>query len=296
MANTIAGVSLQDVAVTTLPHLRYALLPIKALFTDISDEIAAGASSVVTRIPTLPTAVDVSGGYTASDISMTPVTVTLNNMYGFPYGFTDYERSRSAVDLNQMFIEPAVNALGAKILSDIVAVINGGGNFTLTVSSSAANFSRTTLVDIAATMTTNKFPTENRAVFLAPAYKASLVKTLFAAEWPGQFAEKAEGLVPRTTGFDIYETNVIAPSTAGDLAGFAFHKSAIVFASRRIAEPINVPNIVEVLDVTVPDLNIPVQFRRWYDATAGKLMYSVALLYGVAKGAGYGVKILYSTT
>lgn len=47
---------------------------------------------------------------------------------------------------------------------------------------------------------------------------------------------------------------------------------------------------IEVETVVIPGLGLPVQFRRWYDSD-GILYYNCNLLYGVAKGVDYGVRI-----
>jgi hypothetical protein len=49
---------------------------------------------------------------------------------------------------------------------------------------------------------------------------------------------------------------------------------------------------VEVSDIAIPGLDIPVQFRRWYDPETGTLKYSVGLLYGVAVGNDMGVRVI----
>jgi hypothetical protein len=49
---------------------------------------------------------------------------------------------------------------------------------------------------------------------------------------------------------------------------------------------------VEVENIIIPGLNLPVQFRRWYDPNAGELKYSVGLLYGVAVGMDFGVRVV----
>ena len=48
---------------------------------------------------------------------------------------------------------------------------------------------------------------------------------------------------------------------------------------------------IEVETVVIPGLGLPVQFRRFYD-NEGVLYYNCQLLYGVAKGVDYGVRVV----
>ena len=132
-----------------------------------------------------------------------------------------------------------------------------------------------------------------RSMWLAPGHYGAAVKGLFSAEMPGQNANKAEGTVPRTGGFDLYECSECDETEAG-LAGLAFHRSALCIAARRIDASGAAGAGVEVEEMMVPGLNFPFQLRRWYDSTLGQLFYSVAALYGVAKGTGMAVRIVKS--
>ena len=109
MANTIAGVNLAQIAQESLPALQSLFAPLSALTTDFSDDIRNAGESVTTRYPTKPTAADMSSGYktAASDVAMTAVTINLDIHYGFIYGFTDVERSKSSINLNNLFVQPA---------------------------------------------------------------------------------------------------------------------------------------------------------------------------------------------
>ena len=122
-----------------------------------------------------------------------------------------------------------------------------------------------------------------------PTYYASLVKTLNSAEFPGLISDKAEAMVPRVAKFDSYETD-LADANAENLAAFAFQKNALLMAGRTVDSELAGQAGIEVETVTIPGLGLPVQFRRWYDSD-GILYYNCNLLYGVAKGVDYGVRV-----
>ena len=291
MPNTIAGVNLAEIAQESLEGLSSLFAPLSALTTDFSTDIRDAGESVTTRYPTKPTAADMSTGYktAAADVAMTAATITLDTHYGFTYGFTDVERSKSSINLNNLFVQPALQALGDKVFGDIWNLVTAA-NFATSSTITAANFDRDDLVDLGATLTdTKKAPQQGRAIFMNPTYYASLVKTLNSAEFPGLISDKAEAMVPRVAKFDSYETD-LADANAENLAAFAFQKNALLMAGRTVDSELAFQAGIEVETVTIPGLGLPVQFRRWYDSD-GILYYNCNLLYGVAKGVDYGVRV-----
>lgn len=287
--NTIAGVNLAAIAEESLPHLATAFAPLNGIVTDFSSDIASRGESVTTRVPTKPTAVDLSSGYTSQNTTLTAKTVTLNTFYGFVYGFKDVERSKSSLDLNRIFIQPAIEALGVKVFGDLWNLVLAA-NFATASTITAANFDRDDLIDLGATLTdTKKAPKIGRTVWADPQHYAALVKTLNSAEIPGITAEKREGMVPRVSGFDTYETDLADDNSEG-LAAFAFHESSLLMAARSVDTPSEFLGQSET--VVIPGLNLPVNFRQWYDADAGELKTSVGLLYGVAVGNDMGVRVV----
>lgn len=291
MSNSIAGANLAEIAQESLAGLSSLFAPLSALTTDFSSDVQGAGESVTTRYPTKPTAADMSAGIkTASqDVAMTSATVTLNQHYGFTYGFTDVERSKSSINLSALFIEPALQALGDKVFGDVWNLITAA-NFGTSEVITAANFDRDNLADLNATLTsTKKAPQAGRSVFMNPAYYASLVKTLNSAEIPGITEEKREALVPRVAKFDCYETD-LADANGESLAAFAFQRNALLMAGRGVDTEMAEQAGIEVETVVIPGLGLPVQFRRFYD-NDGILYYNCNLLYGVAKGVDYGVRI-----
>tara|TARA_R110000751_G_scaffold210531_1_gene314284 strand:+ start:1225 stop:2115 length:891 start_codon:yes stop_codon:yes gene_type:complete len=291
--NTIAGANLAAIAEETLPHLTTCFAALAGVHTDLSDNISSAGESVTTRVPTKAAAIDLSSGYTSQNTALTAKTVTLNTFYGQVVGFKDAERSKSVVDLSDQFIPVIIDSLGDKVFGDIWNLVLNA-NFSTNTVITAANFDRDDVVDLGASLTsTLKAPKEGRTIWSNPTYYGSLLKTLNSAEMPGVSENKAEGTVPRSNKFDIYETD-LADANSENLAAFAFHRSSILFAARGVdtAGDASQAAGVEIENVTVPGLEIPVQFRRWYDPNAGELKISVGLLYGVAVGNDMGHRVL----
>jgi hypothetical protein len=291
MANTIAGVNLAAIAEDSLPALTSCFAPLNGVMTDFSADIASEGASVTTRVPTKPTAQDLSSGYSSTDVTLSAKTVTLDTFYGFCWGFTDVERSKSSLLLNDLFIAPALDAIGTKVFGDIWNLVVNA-NFSTSSTITAANFDRDDLVDLGVTLTdTKKAPKSGRTLWADPQHYGALVKTLNSAEFPGIIDAKAEAMVPRVAKFDCYETD-LADANSENLAAFAFHRSSLLMAARGVDASGAAEAGVEVENITVPGLNLPVQFRRWYDPDAGELKYSVGVLYGVAVGNDMGARVV----
>ena len=293
MANTIAGANLAEIAQESLAGLSSLFAPLSALTTDFSSDVQGAGESVTTRYPTKPTAADMSAGIksAADDVAMTSATVSLSNHYGFTYGFTDVERSKSSINLSNLFIEPALQALGDKVFGDVWNLITAANFTTATSAIAAANFDRDEIADLNATLTSSKkAPQGGRSVFLNPTYYASVVKSLNNADVPGLLTEKAEAIVPRVAKFDVYESD-LCDGNSENLEGFAFQRNALLMAGRSVDTELAENAGIEVENVVIPELGLPVQFRRFYD-NDGILYYNCNLLYGVAKGVDYGVRIV----
>jgi hypothetical protein len=290
MANTISGVNLAEVAQESLPALQSLFAPLGSILTDFSTDIAQSGESVTTRFATKPSAQDLSSGYSATDVAMTSKTINLDSFQGFVYKFTDAERSKSSINLGDLFLEPAGQALADKVFGDIWDLITVA-NFSTSSTISSANFGRDDLADLGATLSsTLKAPKGNRFLIANPTYYGSLVKSLNSADVVGITQDKAEGLVPRVAGFDSYETN-LADANGEDLACFAGHKSSLLFAGRAVDSEGAEQAGVEVENVVIPEIGLPIQFRRFYNPAEGTLNYSMGLLYGVSVGTGMGVRV-----
>lgn len=295
MSNTIAGVNLAQIAMDSIPALQSSFLPLRAFTTDFSTDVADRGASVTTRYPTIPTAQDLSSGFSATDVTMTAITVTLDTYYGFVYKFTDLERSKSSIDLGALFIEPAANALAVKVFSDIWNLVNDTNYPAATATEltvTAANFDRDDVADIAAQLTTNKVVKTGRSLILAPTYYAALAKDLNSVDAAGQSLTIGENVIPRLHGFDVYESQECDGNSV-NCTGLALHRSNLLVAARNVDSTGASQAGVEVSTIVLPDLGLPVQFRRWYSPSDGALFYSCGVLYGVKYGLpNAGLKIV----
>ncbi len=295
MANTIAGANLAAIAEMSLQPLQSALLPLRAFTTDFSSDIAQRGASVTTRYATNPTAQDLSSGYSRTDTTLTAITTTLDTYYGFVWGFDDLERSKSSINLNDTFIQPAAYAIAKKVFGDLWNLVNDTNYPAATATEltvTAANFDRDDVADIAQQLTTNGVSKTGRSLILAPGHYAALAKDLNAVDSAGQSITIGENVIPRLHGFDVYES----PECDGNgvnVAGLATGRQGMLMAARSVDIATEATRIVDFQNVVLPDLGLPVQFRKWYDPATGYLMYSMGVLYGVKFGIpSSGLKIV----
>ena len=287
------GVFLAQIAQQSLPFLANAFAPLRGVTTDFSTDIASAGQSVTTRFATVPSVVDItSAGYAPVAGDTTARTITLDQHRGVTLGFTDIEVLQSSINFERLFLAPMVQALGADMFGQLWNLVTAANFATTPLSSSAANFDRGDVIDLGVTLTqTVKAPLMGRSVILNPAYYGAISKTFISADVPGITPFKADGTVPRVSGFDIYQTD-LADANGEALAGFACHSSALIMAARRVNPEAALQDSIEIAEVVVPDLGLPVTFRRYYDRALGKTCINVSCIWGVAKGTGMGVRIV----
>ena len=109
MANSLGGINLAQISEQALDYLSTQFHPLRAFSRDFSADISGAGESVTTRVPSSMTVSDLSSVYTASDVTSTAVTVTLNKFKGYSKAFTDMEVSKAGnFDwLSSQFLAPA---------------------------------------------------------------------------------------------------------------------------------------------------------------------------------------------
>lgn len=288
MANTLNNVNVAQIADRSLEYLGLNFYPVTAMVTDFSEEIASEGDSVKTRIPGAVSASDLSGGYTASDVSNTGVTVTLNQFKGPVFAFTDLEASKAGdvMWLRDNFIEPAIEGLMDDIFQYIYGLVLAAA-FPNSSIITAANMDADELADLGTNLSTLKVPKANRSAILPPGHYGGLVKDSIIEDMSAFGDNEAilNAEVRRARGFRIHEFASV-PDNSENMAGFVCHRSALAFAARSVADPTqimgNAPLGVE--NRVDPVTGIPLQFRAWYEPKDGQYYFSMGTLYGASVG------------
>jgi len=294
MANTLGGINIAQIAEQSLDYLSTQFHPLRAFARDFSTDISGAGESVTTRVPSSMTAVDLSSGYTAQDISSSAITCTLNKFKGHSAAYTDMEVSKAGnFDwLSSVFLAPALEVTLDAVMDDLLALVLNA-NYSANEVITAANFDVDEVADLAADLSTSKVPKSERALILPPSYYASIQKDAIVqdASSYGTPAGVQENAAQRVHGFNLYEYTGI-PTNSENLAAIALHPSALCLAARQPAAPTD--GSVDVADIQDPTTGLPIQLRTWYDNTAGKHYLSMGVLYGVAVGNGAALKRIKS--
>lgn len=284
MANTLNGINLAAIAQQTLDNLSAQHTPVSAFTTDFSADVADVGESVTTRIATAVTAADASSGYTASDVTSSAKTVTLDTHKHFTMGFTDLEIAKGGMNmLERTFVRPATHAVVNAMVDSLMALVknNEFGNVSTVT---AANFGADDVATLAGDLTTLNVPKDERALIIKPSYYASLAQdNAIQASYASTLDDSLRNhSVPRVHGFNVYEYSDI-PSNSENLEGFACGREALLIAARQPSIPQNWSGAVE--SATDPESGLTIQLRSWYEGKDGKQYITATVIYGVLIGS-----------
>jgi hypothetical protein len=160
-----------------------------------------------------------TASYSAQNYVERSTPVVMASQYGVDVSFTSVELTLSLDDFSKRVLNPAVSQLAAEIEGDALAAA-----FAKT-----ANFVGTT----ATTMTYKQFAQGGQVLseqLANPGGRVALLNPLSRVEFldatKGLFHDSGaierqyrEGMMGRTSGFDVYENTLIGSHTAGTLAG-----------------------------------------------------------------------------
>ena len=283
MPNVIGGLNLAQIAEETLLTLSAEMPIVSAFTTDFSSDVADVGESVSTRVATAVSAGDATSGYSATDVTSTAKTITLNKHKHFTAAFTDLEIAKGGMDmLERTFVRPAVHSVVNAMMDDLLALALTA-TYSNEVTVVAGSFGADDVADLAGDLTTLNVPKPDRALVIKPAYYANLaqdnaIQASYAYGGPGSIRDNA---VPKVHGFNVYEYSDI-PANSENLEGFACGPEALIIAGRQPALPENWAGAVE--SVQDPGTGVTLQLRNWYEGKDGAQYITATLIYGVASG------------
>jgi hypothetical protein len=281
--NTLGGINLAKIAQETLLSLEPQMFILNAFHKDFSSEVKASGESISTRVPTSMTAIDVSAGYTAANVTSTAKTVTLNQEFGFPMAFKDSEVSKAG-DINYLksvFIMPAVAAVLRKMVSTGLALVTNA-NYAQNVVMTTANTTYSNVVDLFTNLDlANALP--NRSLLISPSAGGTLKKDTLIASMVGGGNQEliAMGNLGPVAGFNTFTYTAI-PNNSENMIGIACAPQALLMAARQPAVDSSFPGEVE--NVIEPITGLPLQFRKFYSVLEKSTYITVEAFWGVAVG------------
>ncbi len=265
MANALNGVFMTRISQLTLDALLSSPLTVTTMWTDFSSDVSTYGNAVTTRYPNALTVQNFASAKTAIDSNTVSRTITLDKYVGVPVQFTDTEMSFSDVQLLQMFVKPAVNALFENVMATQLALVTIA-NFSSNNIIAAADFTAANVARVSKLQTVLKVPTSPRHIICAPNYAETLKKdtSIQAAYAYGPGNTIRTGEIPEVYGYQIHEWNGTIPTT-NNLAAIAFAPQALLLAIRPPVLPRNWYG--EVRNITDPATGLTIQFRDYYDGT-----------------------------
>ena len=269
-----------------------ALTPLNAFSRDFSGESAQRGNAIyVPRIDAV-TATTFNQSYIGTGGTVNTITVSLNQHRIQTIDLTDVQQLNSSAAKIENFAAQQGKALAKIVLTDIWSIITTSNFTAATVTTAAANWSKTQARAMRKALAADNVSMDNISLILSvDAYDALLGdSTINQAYAYGSAAAIQEGKIPRLMGMSVYESNVI-PLNSISLNSFACHPDAIAVAMRNVSAvvPAGVYQGLEVL--TDPASGISMGYRRYYDGTTGKTHASVECLFGYAAGLTPGLKL-----
>jgi len=162
-----------------------------------------------------------SATYSGQDHVERSTPLTVNSQCGIDLSFSSVELTMSLDEFSQTIIEPSMSQLAAHIESQCLSaayklVANYNGTTTTSGQITFKGFDNQGTI-----LTENLAPSPNRVAMLTPVSRNEFndaTKSLFQAS-QNISAQYREGMLGRTSGFDVYESTFLPTHTTGSLAG-----------------------------------------------------------------------------
>lgn len=298
MANTLNNMSIDILSQKTLDTLITVLPRVKDIMvTDFSPEIASGGETVLSRIAIQPTSSEVpAAGYGAhaQDGKTTGISIKLGKIEGITLSFTDEEWTKKQMDIMEIFIVPAVNAVANAMVNKVLSICTAD-NFS-SESPFVETFDSDSLADVRQTLVNLK-ARGTQYCMLNPALFTKLLKdpSVKNASKSGTDQVIKWAKIDTLVGFNPIMEYADIPSSL-NIAGIAGGKQALCLAARAPADPGSLFT-GELSSVTDPDSGFSMQLRKWYDPTLGKYFLGIYTIMGAACGQKNALtRITYAAT
>lgn len=276
MTNTFINSSV--VARAALMHLYNSTVFLPLMWRDFEPEFVPGVGATVTiRKPATFTA-EAYNGTTINKQAATEqsTSIVLDKWYDVSFAVTAKERALNIVDFSEQLLAPALEAHAQSIDDNIIKALDAAGLGTVggvTDGGSPWNDPKV-LVDARTYLSERAVPLTDRRVVVGPRMSGEWLKDdnwqrVDASGDTRALAEASMGT--RKSGFDPYESNNITTN-----AGYAFHKTAVAFASRPLPLPMSNQ------DASINNykgVGLRVVFD--YDMAAKSDICSIDILYGI---------------
>lgn len=296
MANTFSS-SLNGEAIVqgALEAFTLGMAPLTAFSTDFDSAGAAKKDRVqVPYVPAQSSAADFAGTYTRQDSTVSAKEVVLTKHKFVSWYFTDTDASKSPVITSELFGRQKGFQLLKAVLQDILSVVTSTNYGSAALTSSAANFDASDVVDIKEVCDLAAMPENPRSLVLASSYWNNLLKDSHVSLLEINGSTARTGQPRQLFGFEPFSSNLI-PGNSQNLVGFAAYPSAILLAMRYLV-PVtgDSPSGLTARPIVDPDTRITLGYRQFYDNDKGVQVNILECFYGYAVGETAALKRIVS--
>jgi hypothetical protein len=250
--------------------------------------VATKGQSVTILTPETVTTQNAGGAFASADANPGTTTLSLDNwVETVPIKVSSKVSSMSEIDLSQLYSDPIANALVTTVEKDLFAIFD---TFTATVG--AAGTAPTGIGPLGTDLKA-KFdgmivvPDSDRNVILDPAAEGEYHKTfgLYNAAGDKGTSEQTTGLMGQKFGMNFYGS----PNVNAAIAGYAFHRNAVVMASRPV-QPSTVA--LQGTQVAVDYKGVGLTVEHWHSFENSADYLRAQVLFGFKKLNENAFKIL----
>src|ERR1017187_6817335 len=300
-ANALGTLGADLVIQRWLATLKFSFPIFKSIVSDFSTESAVLGKKIITRYNSAPTVNDYSTatGYASTSATATDVPITINKHKYAAIQFNANELGSTDRDLFSEQAEPQIYALGAQLMTDLLAnVIEGASNFgtagsQATIIANAAAFVRSAVTTVGTALNdrqalpNGRFMLLDDGLFNALADDTPLVFVPSndpAKHVPGIALPRVNGILPHQAPY--LPAGVVVNGTK-TLHGFAADPTALALATRipnSYFEAIRGANYGRFSIITDDDTGLSVCLVQYVNHDAGYSVQRVAIMYGTAVG------------
>lgn len=292
-SNSLGTLAATMTSIRTLELLTLTFPLLKAITSDMSDQIVSYGDTLKTRYTSIPATIaynTTTGWPTPSDHITTDVSITYNQYKGVPISFTAADLAGTVRRLFDEVAPAQAYALGKDIVDYIYALITSAYTNTAT-ESGLPTFGRSTVIDMGGILDDAGNPEMGRTLLLNRPYYSALAKDqtiiTMAAFSKNEIIEK--GVLPDVEGFKVIKAvNLPATVISGSkvLKGFAFTRSALVVATRLSADYVNaIPGAGHGnLQVVTTPGGFSANQVQYVDHQTGQARQRLEVIYGASRG------------
>lgn len=291
MATTLTNMIETTIVSQIIAALKNALIPINAFSFEV--DTAGKIQNDVLRVPVVTDATAQSktpGTGLTSNGSLATTTVTLSNLYEAKWQLNEAQVNPSRAEA--VFAALAAGAgygIAKQVIDAALALVTASnygstaGEDVLTVA--AADFGQNDLGELLKCAEAKKLG-RDRSLVLNASYAGALIGESNLGLILATLGEQAlkTAVLPPLLGMQTYMYSAL-PTNSENLGGFVCDKTAIAvgMAPPELLAAPGQGNLIAAEIISDADGKVSALYKRWYDADAGTVYGSIAVLYGVAK-------------